>query len=323
MPNMTDAINPQALKAARKQRRMSQEQLAAAIRCTKDTVSRWERGRTSNIRTHLREALCRVLRVRWEELTGPPDQPRDFLDDRTAKVSIGKDARASLLIVAERYNIRPRDVLELAPLLFLIVAERSLLAREQRLQEVYAVQQDAEEKILQNCGHLGGIIAARSVSADAQLYEEQESLRQRDVFGSTIKYEYWKEGDEGPFVHFVRDLAKDLSKDAVTSINSFDGDMIERYQIADDTLRERTGLSEEEEQDQKLLHYIRCGVIDFAECLRVKRDVDEAKYRYWLSDELSRAEAESRRWLEEFMDEIGTSAAKASELDTSEKESAR
>ena len=306
MPDIIDAVNPQALKAARKRRGMNQQQLADAIRviakgCTKDTVSRWERGTSSNIRTHLREALCRVLRVKWEDLTGPPNQPGNRLDDSTAKVLIGKAARASLLIVAERYNIRPRDVLELAPLLFLIVAERSLLERERRLQNIDAVRQDAEEKILQNCGHLGRIIAARNMSADDQLDEEEESLSKRDVFGRTIKYEYWEEGDEGPFVHFVRDLAKGLSKDAVASIDSFDGDMIELYQIADDTLRERTGISEEEEQGQTLLHYIRHGVIDFAECLRVKRDGDEKKYRHWLSDELSRANEESQRWLlEEF-----------------------
>ena len=81
----------------------------------------------------------------------------------------------------------------------------------------------------------------------------------------------------------------------MTSIGSFDGDMIEGYQIADDTLRECTGISEDDEHDQNLLYYIRYGVIDFAECLRIKRDRDEADYRQWLSDELTRAEEESHR----------------------------
>ena len=310
MRDVTDAINPQALKAARKRRGMSQEQLANAIReiakgCTKDTVSRWERGKSRRVRPHLRKALCDVLRVKWEQLTQPTDQPKDILGDATTKVSITKDVRTSLQLVAERYNVRPRDVLHLAPLLFLIVAERSLLERKRRLQEIDAALQEVEQKLFDNCAHLGGIITARSVSAEEQLGEEEKSLSKRDVLGRTIKYDYWKEGDEGPFVHFVRDLAKDLPKDAVASIDSFDGDMIEKYQIADDTLRECTGISEEEQPSQKLLDYIRCGVIDFAECLRVKGNGDDENYRQWLSEELSRAEAESRRRLEEFMNSFG------------------
>ena len=89
MPDMTDAINPQALKAARKRRGMSQQELADEIHaiakgCTKDTVSRWERGTSSKIRSHLRKPLCHVLRVKWEKLTGPTDQPKDILDDATS-----------------------------------------------------------------------------------------------------------------------------------------------------------------------------------------------------------------------------------------------
>lgn len=302
--DMTDTINPQALKAARVRRGMNQQQLADAIGCTKDTVSRWERGKSSKIRSHLRKPLCRELRVEWEKLTGSTDQPKEILDDTTAKVSIGRAARASLQLVAERFNVRPREVVDLAPLLFLILAEQSLLERERRLQEIYAAMQKADEQLLANCAHLGGIITARSPSVDNQLYEEQESLSKRDVFGRAIKYEFWEEGHEGPFVHFIRDLTKDLPKGAVTDVDSFDGDMIESYRIADDTLQECTGISEDDEKGEKLLRYIRCGVIDFSECLRVKRAGDESKYRHWLCDELSRGEEESKRLLEGFMETI-------------------
>ena len=309
MQYLTDAINPQALKAVRKQRGMSQQQLADAVHaiakgCTKDTVSRWERGKSRSVRSYLRKPLCDVLRVKWEKLTEPTNQPEDIAGDSKSKVSIGKNVRTSLQVVAERYDVRPRDILELAPLLFLIVAERSLLERKRRLKKIYSALQEADEKLLKNCAHLGGIVVSRSVSAEDQLQEEEESLSKRDVFGRTIKYEYWEEGGEGPFVHFIHDLAKDLPKDAVTSIDSFDGDMIESYQIADDTLRECTGISEDGEQGQSFLKYIRCGVIDFSECLRIKRDRDEADYRQWLLNELARAGEESQRLLEEYMGDV-------------------
>ncbi|MCY3821587.1 MAG: hypothetical protein OXH52_19910 [Gammaproteobacteria bacterium] len=160
---------------------------------------------------------------------------------------------------------------------------------------------EVEKKLLDNCAHLGGIVAARSISSEEQLGEEEESLNKRDVFGRTIKYEYWREGDEGPFVHFIRELAKDLPKDAVTFIGSTDGDMIGSYHIADDTLRAVTGISEEEELGKRLFDCIRYGEIDFAECLRVKRNGNEESYRQWLSEELSRAQEETRRRLQDFL----------------------
>ena len=308
MPDSTDPINPQALKAARRRRGMSQQQLADAIQCTKDTISRWERGVSKNVRSHLRERLCKELRVEWEKLTKLSVQPQDDLGDSKTKVSIGKQVRTSLQLVAERFDVRPRDVLELAPLLFLIVAERSLLARKRRLQESYAALEETEKKLLKHCTHLRGAISVSSIIMENELGHEEESLNRSDVFGRTIQYENWTEGDEGPFVNFVRDLVKDLPKNAVTSIDSFDGDTIERYEIADDTLRECTGISEDEEQGKSLLHYIRCGVIDFAECLRNRRDKAEAEYRQWLSNELARAEEESKVWLKEFVDSLGSSS---------------
>ena len=318
-----DAINPQALKAARKRRGMSQLELAKATGCTKDTVSRWERGISRRVRTHLRKPLCNALRIKWGKLTRPTDQSQDLAGDVTTKVSIAKDAWISLLIVALRYNVRTRDVLDLAPLLFLIVAERSLLERKRRLQKIDATWQEAEGKLLENCAHLGGIITARSLSADNQLHEEKESLSKRDVFGRTIIYENWNEGDEGPFVHFVRDLAKNLPQDAVVSIDSFDGDMIGGYRIADDTLRACTGISKAEESSKKLLHFIHYGVIDFVECVRVRSEGDDENYRQWLSEELARAEKESQHQLEEFMDDFGPRPVAAGESDASENRSER
>ena len=304
MPDVTDIINPQTLKYARKRRGMSQKELADAIReiakgCSKDTVSRWERGESRRLHPRFRKALCEVLRIPWEKLVEPRDQP---LRDATTKVSMGKGARNSLRLVAERYDVRPQDVLDLAPLLFLIIAERSLLERQRQLQKLDAALQESET-LLENSGHIGGIIANRSVFTDDQLDlldEEKQSLGKGDVFGRITKHEY---RNEGPFAHFVRDLTKDLAKDAVVHIESFGGDMIETYRIADDTLQACTGISEDEKQGHELLRHIHCGAIDLAECLR-KRDGDEETYRQWLSAELSRAEEESeeesRRQIEKF-----------------------
>ncbi len=270
---------------------MTQEKLAEALKCSKDTVSRWERGSTRQVRPRLRDALCTVLRVKWEKLSGPPEETNDPWI-KTKQISVSMDRRNQLQLVAERYGVRVQDVLEIAPLLFVIVAERSLMWRRKRLDEMTAAWNGAEEALLDRSGHLGGVIAARSVSAEAQLQEEENSLDRRDVFGRSIEYQSWQEGNEGPFLHFVRELMEGLPEGAVPYIDSGDGDMIDIYEVASDTLEKCTGLSRDNEEDCPIIGHIRLGFIDLGEFLRVRRDRDEPGYRQWLSDELERIKEE-------------------------------
>ena len=150
--------------------------------------------------------------------------------------------------------------------------------------------------------HHGGIIVACSTSADEPLEEEEQSLEQRDLFGRFIGRPDWRTRVEGPFVHFIRDLARDPPEDAVTVIDSFDGDTIGSYRIADDTLPECTGLSEDEGQGKDLLEYICSGEIDLGECLRIRRARDEPGYREWLSNAMARARAEADRLFGDVLD---------------------
>lgn len=304
MPDKTDAgkFHPEALRAARKNLGMSQQQLADAIKCTKDTVSRWERGTTRDIRPHLRKPLCDALKVKWEKLTKAPEQGPERPGDTKLSLPVKMHARSSLYFVAERYGIRPRDVLELAPLLFLVVAERSLLEREKRLGEIRTKLYEADDTLDNDCAHLRALVGAPSIAAGDRLAKEEWSIRERDVFGRLLEYPYWREGDEGPFVHFLRGLVEDLPHGAVTDIQSDDGDMVDWYRIADDTLRECTGISDDDEEDVgwSLLHYLHCGAIDFAECMRVKRSRDETEYAQWLSDALVDVVAREERAMERF-----------------------
>ena len=297
----TNLINPKAIQITRKKMGLTQQQLADAINCTKDTVSRWERGKCRKVRSHLRDPLCRTLRTNWEKLTGPNDQPEiSSMPSGWTKIPVEERVRAALQLTALRYDIRPRNILNLAPLLLVIVAERSLLWRKRRLDEINSVLKEADQKMMDcGTGHLGGIIFARHMSADDRLNEEQESLEKRDVFGRSFDYgEFWHEDDEGPFLHYIRELVKDLPDGAVTSIMpSCDGNMIYDYEIADDTLEQETGLSGEDEQGRKIVDYIRDGLIDLRKCIRFRQNNNEPDYQQWLSDELERADEERRQEL--------------------------
>ncbi len=330
-----DALCPAALKTARKRangnRGFTQEQLAKRIGCTKDSVCRWDRGEACRwdrgevcrVRAHLRKPLCEALGVEWDAPTTPPSQeatPRPFGITRMQRW-VSRHVPPALLLVAERYGTQPKDVLDIAPLLFHIVAERSLLEGRRRLDEFYAMQDEADRRLGEKSAHLGGIITARSTSADEILEQEEMSLRARDLFGSLMKYEFRDDDDEGPFVHFVRSLAEGLPQDAATSIESWGGDTFDNYRIADDTLRKLTGITEDE-KGSEILYHIWCGGIDLGECLGTRRKRDEASYRQWLQDALAEAEEASKREVLEmfgesvFHDVSDTVAAASQERNT-------
>ncbi len=309
-------ICPEALKAYRKRangkRGFTQVQLAEKIGCSKDTVSRWERGTGSRVRAHLREPLCKALGVEWDILTKPPDleaTERPFGFTRMQRW-VSRHVPPALLIVARRYGIRPMDVLDIAPLLFLIVAERSLLERRRRLDEMWKMRDETSQGLVERSAHLGAIVAAASHSAENILEEEEKSLRKRDIFGHLIENEFRQDDDEGPFIHFIRSQTEGLPQEAVASIESYGGDTVASYRIASDTLGEITGIVAGEEDGDEILDYIWHGGIDLNECLKARQEREEADYRQWLRDALAEAKEASMR---ELTDWLGEDAAIASQ----------
>lgn len=174
----------------------------------------------------------------------------------------------------------------LAPLLFLIAAEGSLLERKRRLNELNEKIGEENRCLDQGLRHLEGRVASRNSHGKNPEDDERVSVESRDIFGRKLTTPGWDASEEedwmqqaNPFVNFIRDLAKEFPKDAVDSVESYDGERIDNYWIAGDTLLEYTGISEKDDQGEELLEHIRNGYIGLATCLRVKRDRDEAGYR--------------------------------------------
>lgn len=297
--NEESMINPMALKAARKRMNMTQEKLAEAVKCTKDTVSRWERGTNRNVRSRYRDSLCSALRVEWEQLSGTIEEkgaiPR-HQPGRT-KVTIDMNLRNSLQLVAERYSISLHDVINLAPLLLVIAAEKSLVWRRNRLVKIDSELTEMEEKLTHLSERLGETLAVRGTDIENSLFEEGESLKNRDVFGHSISGSnaLWNRNDDpedphGPFIDFVREFMKDIPNEAVRWICSLNGKMVNDYMIASDTLNNSIGLSPDEEKDLEILYWIfREGTIDLRQCLRTRQERDESGYREWLSEQVRKA----------------------------------
>ncbi len=309
-------INPQALKAERKRRNMTQEKLAEAVKCTKDTVSRWERGASVRVRSSLRDALCSVLRVDWEALSGTMDGKSPDPEPYKTKVTIDTNLRNQLQLVAERYGISLQEVINLAPLFTVILAEQSLVWRRNRLQEIESTLTEMQESLTQFDERLDEILSTGGDNLSMEslleesfpesLLQEQESLENRDVFGRSIPIRsnaLWAGGNpddpHGPFIDFIHALKKDLPnpKEAVEFMESFNGNMIHGYYIATDTVKSLTGLSLCEEDDKNILWHIFVeGSIDLRQCIRVRQARSESGYREWLVEQARKWEAGGERF---------------------------
>lgn len=315
MPDTLDTavIDPDALKAARKRRGMTQQQLAKKLECTKDTVSRWERGKHSRVWSHLRERFPKALGVSFEELTRPPERKTEEPDRVEMRLTVNRATRNALRLVALRYGVRSADIVNLAPLLFLFVAELSLLERKRWLEDAEEAQeafwkmgQESDEKLHKT--PLGKIINNSWLdwnddipSVEDVLAAERRSINVRDLFGENYQqllgdYEDVSEqvAEKNPFSNFIERIAESFPEYAIESVDGWAGDFPRRYRIAGDTLREHTGISRDSGDDEKfLLHYLQDGSIDLDECLRVKRERDDDGYRQWLEEEKSKAASES------------------------------
>jgi transcriptional regulator with XRE-family HTH domain len=298
MPIMNDTLNPETLRALRKKKDWSQDQLAEESKISKSQISRWERGiQVANIHRHNRERLCGALRVKWEKLTQPPET-KDFLGSRNRvdlKADIRGSARTALTLVLLRYRISVDDVIDMAPLAFLILAERSLRARQAALDEAVKDIDAATESAWKRLPYLRG--AARVGYDEDWIEEERISLKNREVF---MEYVDEDREESSPFVNFLR---KELAE-----LGIFQQSQIEfwsRYRSAPDyeipieVIGREIGLDPATEEG--VLFQIQQGYIDFREVLRRKRDLPDDEYRHWLASKHKNIESE----IQAHTDELG------------------
>ena len=126
-------LNPKALVEARKRKGWTQSQLSEATKpqINVSTISRIERGRPSRVRESTLRQFAMALEVQPDDLCEAAPSEPDLV-----KVPMDVGSRNALTLVAKRYGVSRRTIIELAPLLFYTVAEQSLRNRRNRLKEI-------------------------------------------------------------------------------------------------------------------------------------------------------------------------------------------
>ena len=275
----TGGIDPDALKAARERRGLTQAQLAEALGCGKETVSRWERGRSRRLHPRHRESLCQALRVRWDALANADPGAPDGIS--------GDEVDTAFRLAAERYGIGVRDVMEAAPLLFVVAAERSLIERGRRLDAARAEAESAGRALADKVPWL-----RRAV--EEAVRKEERSIAENDIFGRLVRPEVDGDDDRGPFARYLRDLAKDLPESAAALFAPAAGDDGDSPGTGADASREPAEPWDESEARRRLMPHFKAGRVAVGDYLRARRERDEAGLRQWMSEALARAEREAR-----------------------------
>lgn len=203
------------LRQLREARSFTQEGLALESGVSERTLSRLENGESSP-RKVTGERLAKALRVDPAILTGekpiPPDLAHTGASVEEAayqlNVRVRPAVRNAYELAARQYKVSVTKIAQLAPLLFVIVAEASLSHRRAKLSECQTKMDELREAV--DKLPRGNV----PMEDDDIWWEEEESLSKNEVFGPNAA------DSDNPFATYLEALAAryagdDVSIDAV------------------------------------------------------------------------------------------------------------
>lgn len=209
------------------------------------TIMRIENNQTMRHNKSTIERLARALKTDQETLSGEKNLAdfRESTRDSSSsqlRIRLSNEARNSLVFVGQRYRVKLEHILEVAPLLFHLVAGESLQKRSRALEEI-----EQRRAALETAGSQVSHISGRLTSdwqADNLAGLEEASIANNDLFGLAIDddesvddprcYNYDHAG-ENPFARFLKDKTEELNKLSgwQGAIEAIDEDYMAGYSI--------------------------------------------------------------------------------------------
>lgn len=208
-------IVPFTLRRLRNEKGLSLEQLADRAKIDKQTIWRLEKGEHTTVHERTLKNLARSLSVEPAVLTGQTPVPETEDNDKwpsdhcKLKFPIYAGAYNAMYLVAERYDVKHQEIVELAPFLFCWAAEASLRQRQERLNQAKRAYEDARN-LEREMQHLH---ASDSSSSEEKFEAESNSIARRDLFGTSLEAEGFGPDDystDNPFALFLNSLAEEM-----------------------------------------------------------------------------------------------------------------
>ena len=240
-------INPQSLRALREAKRLSRRQLAAKSRVSERQLARLESSRKA-VRSTTFKRITEALGTDSKKLSGAsPLQP---VPAPPEDVHVGLRVSPQLLLaydlVGARYGPTRAQVIELAPLLFVLLAEGSLAWRKKRVDEVDEIV-DRLETLGKDTQVTFGLGLA--YMRDANEYEKG-SIVNADILGDEVRNEDFGDSYTAvPLADYLRKQAEDMEIEGIIDFPSYSFEAVgigtiwgaEPYEVCRDLLGELTG----------------------------------------------------------------------------------
>lgn len=215
-------IDPNCLRNLRRSRKLTRGDLAERSRVSARTIQRLEDARQGGkgARENTLHKLAKALRVESGVLTGelpPPDAGKARAPD-PERVQLGAlvmpDVRLAYDLAKRRYGVSAAEIISMAPLFFVLLAEQSLAWRREKLGEACEAV-DRLDQIKDEAGYR--IFPGLAADALQKVELEAESIAKADLFGKVIDdggrfAEPFEPSELNPFAGYLCKLAGDLDK---------------------------------------------------------------------------------------------------------------
>lgn len=289
---MGTTIHPQTLRSLRSDCKLSQQDLAEKSRCSVAQISRWERGKSTNVHRSSLDRLSKALGVETDALTQPPASPSKhsaddvlgFMGLTQLNVRVRKRTRTALEVVSGLFGVTWAQVIELAPLLFLATAKKSLAERATAIDSVEQQRERLLADIVRTAPHLAADFRAGTYYGDDAISEEGESIARRDVFGPDFafrEYEVEADPDQAPYVLLLQRLLGDWSG-KIFEIEPQGYGQAPEYHVVEDFLEETFGVVGSSDKKQHILNLVASGEIDLRDLRAKKEAMPASEYTTWL-----------------------------------------
>ena len=213
----TPRINPESLKAIRLRKELSRRKLAERSGVSERQIVRIEDSDTDvTVRPATRTKLADALGVDAEILADTPEQLESFpvLPTQDVQLSTKVDSQVRLAydLVKHRYGASQKDIINLAPLLYVLLAEGSLTLRRQWVEKAEATMKTLEQ-LVDERKHLR-IEDYHIEEIEESIAAERKSIESHDHSGYSVETRGgWKgmEENDNQFTEYLLELSKELN----------------------------------------------------------------------------------------------------------------
>ena len=246
-------IDPQRLRDLRRLKRWSRDRLAKESKVSVRQIARIETAETViAVRATTVDRLARALRTDPSTLKEPLESDQPIPGGVRISARVSPQIRLAYDLIEHRYGPSAEQLIVLAPLLFVLLAEGSLVRRRQKLEQVLETK-DRLESFAKGDKNL--YFTSYVTDVNEGLAYESMSIEKADLLGDVLRNETCAMASFGeddlfavtPFADYLCDLAAHIDPGIV----SFGVDLVlddfwgaEPYEICRDELNEVTGSSQ-------------------------------------------------------------------------------